>query len=225
MLKKLFSPKAIKLSKSSSPALQKFDQSMNIGYMEWHEGIGYDLKALSELSDGELSQVETLFISRKVRDWRDVEVLAEIGSEQALSALKNALKSRYYEVRIRAAEKLSQKGAISEEEIETLLVETIPLVSILNGQTFTLRLVENYPTPAVKRILLWCTLYGKDDIRVHAAALIYYFYGFATSSFDWNYRSFYLRFGDKNLSNRKLAYDELCDKIQVDPKWAIDKSA
>jgi hypothetical protein len=40
-----------------------------------------------------------------------------------------------------------------------------------------------------------------------------------------NYRPFYLRFGDKNISNRKLAYDELCNKIQVDPHWAIDESA
>jgi hypothetical protein len=197
MLKKLFSPKKIKLSESSSPALQKFLQSMKIGYMEWHEGIGYDLEALNQLNREELKQVETLLTSKKVRDWRDVDALAEIGSEQSLSALKGALKSRTYEVRIRAAEKLSQKGAISEQEIEALLVETIPLVSILNGQTFTLQLAEKFPTPAVKRILLWCTLYGKDDIRPHAAALIYYFYGIATSSFDWNYRPFYLRFGDK----------------------------
>ncbi|MGD9048210.1 MAG: HEAT repeat domain-containing protein [Anaerolineae bacterium] len=222
MLKKPFPQKS---NKPPSPTLDKFLQSMKIGYVEWHDGIGYDLEALGELRGEELRQVETLLISRKHLDWRDIDALAEIDSDEALSALKNALKSKNYEVRARAIEKLSQKGIISVREIERLLVETIPLVSILNGQTFTLRLAEKYPTPAVKRVLLWCTLHGNDDVRVHAAALIHYLYGIATSTFDWKYRPFYLRFGDKNLSSRKLAYDELCEMIQVDPRWAIDESA
>ena len=164
-------------------------------------------------------------ITHGVRDWRDIEALAEVGSDKALSAIKSALQSDKYEVRIKAIESLSEKKVVGEKEIETVLVETIPLVSILNGQTFTLQLAEKYPSSAVKRVLLWCALYGNDDIRVHAAALIYYLYGIATSSFDWNYRPFYLRFGNKDLLNRKLAYDELCHKIQVDPHWAIDESA
>jgi len=194
-------------------------------YAKWHDGVGYDLDALRKLSLDEKEKVEDSLITRGVQDWRDIEALAEIGSEKALSAIKSALQSDKYEVRIKAIESLSEKKVVSEKEIETVLVETIPLVSILNGQTFTLRLAEKYPSSAVKRVLLWCALYGNDDIRVHAAALIYYLYGIATSSFDWNYRPFYLRFGDKNLSNRKLAYDELCDKIQVDPHWAIDENA
>ena len=198
---------------------------MKIGYMEWHDGIGYDLEALNQLNRDELKQVESLLISRGVQDWRDVDALAEIGSRESLFALKDALKSANYEVRIRAAEKLSQKRAIGEREIEALLVETIPLVSILNGQTFTLQLAERYPTPAVRRALLWCTLYGKEDIRTHAAALIYYLYGMSTSSFDWDERAFFLRFGENNLSNRQTAYYELCNKIGVDPKWAMDQSA
>ena len=194
-------------------------------YAKWHDGVGYDLDVLRKLSTDEKEKVEDVLIAHGIKDWRDIDALAEIGSERALSAIKNALQSGTYEVRIRVIERLSEKGIISEREIETLLVETIPLVSILNGQTFTLRLAEKYPTPAVKRVLLWCALHGNDDIRVHAAALIYFLCGIATSSFDWNYRPFYLRFGDKNLLNRKLAYDELCHKIQVDPHWAIDESA
>ena len=208
-----------------SEEYQRFLDSMKLDYAKWHDGVGYDLDALRKLSPEEQNKVENILIERGVNDWRDIDALAEIGSEKALSALKNALQSDTYEVRIRAIERLSEKGIISEREIETLLVETIPLVSILNGQTFTLRLAEKYPTPAVKRVLLWCTLHGNDDIRVHAAALIYYLYGIAASSFDWDYRPFYLRFNDENISNRKLAYEELCKEIQVDPGWAIDESA
>src|SRR5689334_21316634 len=59
-------------SKPTNP-LDKFLQSMKIGYMEWHEGIGYDLNALRELSPDELKQIESLLIAHKDRDWRDVE--------------------------------------------------------------------------------------------------------------------------------------------------------
>lgn len=208
-----------------SKEYQHFLDSMNIDYAKWHDGVGYDLDMLRKLSVDEKEKVVDVLIKHGIKDWRDIEALAEIGSEKALSAIKTALQSDRYEVRIRAIESLSEKKVASEKEVETVLVEAIPLVSILNGQTFTLRLAEKYPSSAVKRVLLWCVLYGNDDIRVHAAALIYYLYGIATSSFDWNYRTFYLRFGDKNLSNRKLAYDELCDKIQVDPRWAINESA
>jgi hypothetical protein len=208
-----------------SEEYQRFLDSMKIDYAKWHDGVGYDLDVLRKLSPDEQTKVENLLIARGVNDWRDIDALAEIGSEKALSALKNAFKSDRYEVRIRAVERLSEKGSISESEIETLLIETLPLVDIINGQTFTLQLAEKYPTPAVKRALLWCTLHGNEDIRVHAAALIHFLYGIATSSFDWDHRPFYLRFNDENLTNRKLAYDELCKEIQVDPGWAIDENA
>ena len=207
-----------------SKEYQQFLDSMNMDYVKWHDGEGYDLDLLRKLSPDEKEKVEEVLIALGLKDWRDIDALAEIGSENALSAIKSALQSDTYEVRIRAIEKLSQKGIMSEGEIETLLVKTIPLVSILNGLTFTLRLAEKYPSPAVKQVLLQSTLYGNDDIRVHTAALIYFLYGIATSSFDWDHRHFYLRFDDKNLSNRKLAYDELCKKIQVDPHWAICES-
>ena len=208
-----------------SKEYQQFLDSMNIDYAKWHDGVGYDLDTLRKLSVIEKEKVEDVLITRGIKDWRDIDALAEIGSGKALSAIKDALQSDRYEIRIRAIESLSKKKDISEKEIEKVLVETLPLVSILNGQTFTLRLAEKYPTPAVKRVLLWCALNGNDDIRVHAAALVYYLYGIATSSFDWNFRPLFLRFGDKNFSNRKLAYNELCDKIQVKPSWAIDESA
>ena len=208
-----------------SEEYQRFLDSMDIDYAKWHDGVGYDLDTLRKLSPDEQTKVENLLIERGVNDWRVVDALAEIGSEKAISALKNALQSDTYEVRIRAIERLSEKGSISESEIETLLVETLPLVKLLNGQTFTLRLAEEYPTPAVKRVLLWCTLHGNEDIRVHAAALIHFLYGIAASSFDWDHRPFYLRFNDEDIANRKLAYEELCKEIGVDPGWAIDESA
>ena len=204
---------------------QRFLDSMNIDYYKGHDGVGYALDTLRQLSLDEQKKVEDILIACGLKDWRDIEALAEIGSENAFSAIKDALKSSKFEVRMSATEKLAQNGILSEGEIERVLVETIPSATILNGLVFTLRLAENYATPAVRRVLLWCALYGNDDIRVHAAALICYLYGFAESPFDWKHRPFYLRFGDKTLSKRKLAYNELCKNIQVDPQWAMDERA
>ncbi len=204
-------------------AFQRFLDSMKIDYMKWHEGIGYDLGELRKVSPDERNRVEEILIGRGCKDWRDVEALDELGSERAFTAMKAALQSSNHEVRIAATDKLAKRGILSEREIETILVETIPSATILNGQTFTLRLAENFPTPAVRRVLLWCSLHGNDDLRVHAAALIYYLYGIAASPFDWNHRPFFLRFGDKSFSNRRQAYLELCENIQVEPDWAMDK--
>lgn len=80
MLKRLF-------GKKSSPALERFLQSMKIGHTEWHDGTGYDLKALRELSGEEVKQVENVLVSRKDWDWRDVEALAAVNTPWAIEAL------------------------------------------------------------------------------------------------------------------------------------------
>ena len=201
---------------------QRFLDSMNIDYMKWHDGIGYDLDALRQLSPAERHKAEGVLLARGCQDWRDVEALNELGTDRALAALWAALASHRYEVRIAAATSLAQRGQLSEGEIEVLLVKTLPEVTILNGMVSTLRLVEDHPTLAVRRTLLWCALHGHDDIRVHAAALLYHLYGKAAEPFDWAYRSFFLRFGDKNLAERTTAYQELCAAIQVDPQWALE---
>ncbi len=201
---------------------QRFLDSMKIDYMKWHDGIGYDLDALRQLSPAERQKAEAVLLATGCEDWRDVEALSELGTERALAALRSALASHRYEVRIAAARALAQQGLLGEDEIESLLVKTLPDVTILNGMVSTLRLVEDHPTLAVRRTLLWCALHGHDDMRVHAAALLYYLYGKAAEPFDWAHRSFFLRFGNQNLPERTTAYQELCAAIQVDPQWALE---
>jgi hypothetical protein len=46
----------------SSPNYSRFIESMNIGYMQWHDGTGYDLEALAALEDDERRQVEEVLL-------------------------------------------------------------------------------------------------------------------------------------------------------------------
>jgi hypothetical protein len=50
----------------ASESFEKFRQSMSIGYAEWHDGIGYDLNAISALPPEERLRAEDL-VSHKAK--------------------------------------------------------------------------------------------------------------------------------------------------------------
>jgi hypothetical protein len=202
----------------ASEAFEKFQRSMNIGYAEWHDGIGYDLDAISALPPDERLRAEDLVVNRRLADWRDIEALDRFGSERALAEMEKALGVKSLDVRIEAAQRLARRGAIKEAEIERVIVNALNETTILNGMVKTLRFATANPTPTVLNKLLWCTLHGNDDLRVHAAALVHYLHGGSSSDFDWAFRPFYLQFGSKDPRVRRAAYLELCAKIGVKPE-------
>jgi len=203
----------------ASDAFEKFRRSMQIGYMEWHDGIGYDLEALGALPPEERQLAEDLVVARRAADWRDIEALDQLGSERALYELEKAARSpKPLEVQLHAAERLARRRLLSEQQVEDIILAALAHTTILNGMDKTLRLAAAYPTPAVKKKLLRCALHGHDDVRVHAAALVHFLHGGSSSHFDMEQRLFYLRFGSKSRSDRRVAYAELCTKIGVDPE-------
>lgn len=211
MFKKLF-------GKKSSPAYEKFVQSMKIGYNEWHDGTGYDLKALRELSEDELKQAETLLISRKDKDWRDIEALAVLNTPRAVEALKECLQSPNIDVRLFAVRYLKEKNIL--DRVEEVLVNTLPSTKIGQGLTYALALAKDYPTEAIKQKLLWCSVHGNDDIRVHCAAMALFLYGKAASEFDVNQKIVF-KFGVKDKAKRIEAFPELCQILGISPDRAV----
>lgn len=202
----------------ASDAFEKFRQSMSIGYMEWHDGIGYDLVALAALPPEQLGAAEDLLLARHAADWRDLEALDQIGSPRALRELENALRSKSVDIRIEAAQRLAARSLLADSTIEATIVNALTTTTILDGMVKTLAFAAEHPSPAVLRTLLNCSVNGNDDIRVHAAALVHFLYGGSSSSFDMNFRPFYLRFASKHRQERHDAYRELCDKIGVEPE-------
>jgi hypothetical protein len=53
-------------------AVQRFLDSMVIDYEKWHDGIGYDLKAIDEMTETERREVARMLASRE-QGWREVE--------------------------------------------------------------------------------------------------------------------------------------------------------
>ena len=132
--------------------------------------------------------------------------------------MEKALRAKSLDVRIEAAQRLARRGLLKGSEIERVIVEALDQTTILNGMVKTLQFPTANPTPAVKDKLLWCTLHGNDELRVHAAALVHYLQGGSSSNFDWTFRPLYLQFGSKDRRVRRAAYLELCAKIGVKPK-------
>ena len=191
---------------------------MIIGYIEWHDGIGYDLVALAELPPEQLIAAEDLLLAHRTPDWRDLEALDQIGSPRALRALDNALHSKSVDTRIEATRRLAARNLLAESTIEASIVDALRTTTILNGMVKTLAFAAEHPSTAVLRELLNRSARGNDDIRVHAAALVLFLYGGASSVFDVNFRPFYLRFASKNRQERHEAYCELCAKVGVEPE-------
>jgi hypothetical protein len=198
-----------------SSAFDRFMQSMQIGYEQWHDGIGYDLEALQELEGEERARVEALLIRRKDQDWRDAEALASLNSTKAAEALKSSISSPNMQVKLQAAEQYAAEGDMAR--MEEVLVHSLRTGKLYEGLTQALDLAEQYPTEKVKQTLFWCALHGNDDVRIHAAALLFYLYGIAESNFDWNFRPFFLRFNAEDVEERRAAFVELCERVKVDP--------
>lgn len=201
------------LPRVTREALERFERSLKIGYFEWHEGIGYDVAALRELTAEELAVAESWVIERSLADWRDVEALAAIGTERCLTELRKGLSSTRTEIRLASAECLVRLRMLSPAELEAIVLAALDVTSLLDGMTRALRLAASRPSAAIRRKLLSCARDGNDDIRAHAAALAHHLYGGSRSAFDMRFRPLYLRFSSGDASVRQAAYDELCAAI------------
>lgn len=201
----------------TTSAFDHFQRSMAVGYVQWHDGIGYALEEVAHLSAEERELAELLVLDRGAADWRDVQALDAFGSPRALAALQQALASSDLSVSLEAATRLHRRGLLSDAALDDLLIQALDHASLRNGLTQLLQMVGQHPSPAVERKLLACTLTGHQDLRAHAAALVHFLYGKAQSEFDLAHRPLYLKFNSPSLAERQQAYRALCADIGLSP--------
>ena len=109
------------------PAYQRFIESMNIGYEQWHDGIGYDMEALAGMTPEERTEAEPILIAHLVKpgDWRDVEAVVALGTPGAIAAVNAARKHRDPKVREYVLETLTQAAPQSAEELEDEIAHAV----------------------------------------------------------------------------------------------------
>jgi hypothetical protein len=187
---------------------------MKIDYEKWHDGIGYDLEALKKASNSEREVIERILLDRKHPDWRDIEALATLDTPGAHLALKSYLLGGKNEVNIAV---LRFAPELVDDELRTkLIVQALKSACFYYGLRQTLDIVETYHPKEVVRELFHGLLKREGGVAVHFAAMLFYIYGKAETSFDMKHRAFFLKFNTEKTSERKTIFQELCKKIDVD---------
>ena len=187
---------------------------MKIDYEKWHDGIGYDLTALAEANREEREKIERILINRNPLNWRDIEALATLDSNKARSTLRYALQGGSNEVNMAI---LRFAPELVDDKLKTkLIIKSLKSATFYYGLLQTLYIVEKYHPTEIIRELFIGLLNREGDVAVHFAAMLFFIYGIDETYFPWENRPFFLRFNTSNIADRKIAFKELCEKINVD---------
>jgi hypothetical protein len=188
-------------------AYVRFWQSTKIGYMEWHEGIGYDLEALRAMTPAERDQTVTALRARP-QDWRDVEAYAAVASPDAIAALRDALLAPLADTRLRSGQRLHELGLL--DDLGAFVAQELTRVSIVDGLTNALRLAVLVPTDEVRRTLLSETR-RRPDVAFHLATTLCWLTGAWKLQPYAQMRKLFFRLGPANGDeDRTRAFEELC---------------
>ena len=201
---------------SSFTSLQRFEASMQIGFEEWHDGIGYDIEAIRIASQTERDVIEQILINHSPRDWRDIEALVEFNTKCARQAIKEAIKDPNPIVRVAVTR--FAPNLITDNERSQIITDALQSAEIFSGLSQVLLEVERYHPEEVKEALIKGLLNRKGDVAVHFAAMLFYLYGEAKEPFDWKQRPFFLRFNTKDRKERIEVFREICQKLKINPE-------
>lgn len=196
----------------STPLIDRFRESMVMNHERWHDGTGYDLSLLGEATPEEFRQIESLLLSGGVRDWRDIEALAAIGSPAAKERLRSVFESGDGSLRLALA--LHAANHFSEDELCGILLPALREKGIHDGLVETLLVVEGFHPAPVMKALLEGARDREGPVAAEFATMLLYLNGKIESLYDFSERTFLLRFHDED---RATVFRELCLRIGVEP--------
>jgi len=197
-----------------SSAYRRFQASKDLTYERWHDGEGYDLKALAEMTDDERRHAEADLL-RDTKDWRDIEALAAIASETAKARVREILANGPLKLRIAAAHALTGDHTL-ERAREDAVIAILETGDLNDGFVRALDMAAEVKSPRIIDALLRCTLRPTSVLAVNAAGLVYYLFGKASEPFEWEKRPLFLRFGEGGEKQRE-AFRDMCMTCGIDP--------
>jgi hypothetical protein len=192
----------------------RFLASMQLDYERWKEGAGYDLALIEQATPEERAEIETTLVMRGVRDWRDVEALAALDTPPARAVLRETLAHGSREHAVAVLQHAPH--LLTDDERTQILVAALEETSFFQGLTQTLSEVERFHPPAVIDALLRGVLGREGEVAVHFVAMLLFIRGQASSPFDWDQRSYCLRFNTPAGAQREALFRQLCARIGVE---------
>lgn len=193
-----------------SDAVRRFKASLEIGYEQWHDGVGYDLEALDELTDSERHTIERLLIPRASQDWRDLEALDRLGTPAARQAILNVRKADDANIRLRA---LDYGPEASAQEWEDALVASLETAQLYDGLSQALARAAEHPSQAVVDILWRKIRDPESGVAYHCAATLSCIMGAIDSPYDDAWRPLFLRLVGPSSPDRSAAVRELEERL------------
>jgi len=196
-----------------TPALDRFRNSLFIDYEKWHDGVGYDVDALRELTPPERTAAESRLDA--THDWRDVEalaVLATLGSPSAEQALRGALRTGSHEIRL--AVMRYAPHLVDDDARSATLLHALETATVFDGFSATLEQVERFHPPPIVDALWRGLTTRQGDVAVHYAGMLAFIYGKADSAFDWSMRPLFLKFNTGSSAERRAAIAELRTRVE-----------
>lgn len=193
-------------------ALARFERSLFIDYEQWHDGVGYDVATLRELTADERRRIEARLTPPD--GWRDVEalaVIAKLGSDSARAELRRVATAGSAETRLavlRYAPELVDDAART-----TALVGALDSATAFDSFTTTLEQVAAFHPQAVIDAL-WRGLETRQgEVAMHYAGMIAFLAGKADSAFDWSLRPLLMEFKTEDATARRAAIGKLRTRV------------
>lgn len=200
----------------SAKAVKKFRDSMVMDFDKWHDGEGFDLSAIDDMTPEERRSIATLLKSRE-QTWRELEALAALDMEDVDDVVQDTAKtSDSTDNRITAASSLHERGKMSKEDFEKLLCTEIHrLNDRSDGVIKVLLEAEAMPTEKVKQALLWSS-WNSTEHSMSCAARLLYLCGKAKDQLAWDHRQWLFDLKPNNsYFARKAAFDKLCSICEM----------
>ncbi len=196
-----------------SAALRRFEQSMAIGYEQWHDGVGYDLEALSHLSEREKRIVERKLVPRAAKDWRDLEALGALGTPAALQAILSVRREGDPQIRLQAHNHGPDPSAA---EWDAAIVGSLTHASLTTGLIDALRCAIAHPSPAVVE-LLWSRVSNPSPVAYHCGAALCCIAGISPNLYDETHQALLHRLMGPASEARSQAVEELRRAVNQAP--------
>ena len=185
-----------------------------MNYDTWHDGAGCDLEALDEMTPEDRDKVvDFLSDLNESNSWRNLEALAHINSAKARDLIKNALQHPSLQIRIYASRFASQ----AEKKREQILIEALKNAEIYGGLSQALDQIETFHPQGVIDALLRGLL-NRNEEAVNFAGMLYFIFGKADTSFDWDNRPLFLKFNTDDRAEKEKAFVEFCNILGVSSK-------
>jgi hypothetical protein len=206
-----------------SDAHKRFQESKSIGYEQWHDGEGYDLRAYAEMT-----AVERETEARAVRlmaspDWRDIEVLGAHGGSESIEHLRGLLLHPSIETRAHALRVLINHnhtpGAVPDVQLAHI-IDAISDDDEPEGMTQTLLIAQDHAGP-ISKVALLRGMLNKPHLSLHFADALMNLASLSddVAAFDPRFRPLLLRLLPENApADREAALNEVCRLLDIDRK-------